>query len=495
MEQYQAQVERHLLKTEEKTLKQIQTDYKEALEQVKKRIRELTEEYEQNPELVSKVYQRKYQELLRQNLEKTLSGLAGKNFEHTKSYLEQSYQDAYIGSNYATVQQGYSIFLPYDDKKMMEAIYNSPSGFKISAANYDGNIDELRTKMQSTLSRGLASGMSYQSIAIQAASQMHMSFNDAKRIVATEGHRVQNEAKMDCMREARAAGADIVKEWCAVLDNKTRTRHSVLDGQVRELDEPFTALGADVMYPGGFGIASEDINCRCCLLQRSRKALSVGRRRQLESYASFRKNYNKTMGGSIKINTIIREERRVFVNPNRNYAINIDVYSNEVNTGLSKAALDLAMKGSEDGYEHMYLVDLATGELKHYETNHEAHSVGYKFWKVIQENPDRQYAFVHNHSYVSSLSATDLLTVARNENIPLVVAVQNDGTIYYARRTREAVSGFIEDDYYEKELEELNILSRSGKISPIERTNKREDILIKCLIRDFFDGMEMINSE
>lgn len=75
------------------------------------------------------------------------------------------------------------------------------------------------------------------------------------------------------------------------------------------------------------------------------------------------------------------------------------------------------------------------------------------------------------------------------------MAAQNDGTIYYARRTREAVSGFIEDDYYEKELEELNILSRSGKISPIERTNKREDILIKCLIRDFFDGMEMINSE
>lgn len=495
MKKNEKEVEKYLLNNEIKVRDAIKRDYAAALKMVKERIAKLTKEYEENPELQSKVYQRQYQQRLKEQLEAALAGLSDKTLKKTTEFLETSYVDAYIGANYNIKAEGSDLFLPYDQAKMNAAIYKTTAGFSLSKAVYDGNVDELRKKLQSELSRGLNSGMDYSTIARMASSKMEISYSNAKRIIATEGHRVQNEAKMDCMYEARAAGADIVKEWSSTMDSKTRERHQILDGQVRELEDPFTALGADVQYPGGFGIASEDINCRCCLLQRSRKALSAGQRRQLESYASFRKNYNKTMGGSIKINTIIREDRRVFFNPNKNYAINIDVYSNEVNTGLSKAALDLAMKGSEDGYEHMYLVDLVTGELKHYETNHEAHSVGYKFWKVIQENPDRQYAFVHNHSYVSSLSATDLLTVARNENIPLVVAVQNDGTIYYARRTREAVSGFIEDDYYEKELEELNILSRSGKISPIERTNKREDILIKCLIRDFFDGMEMINSE
>lgn len=57
--------------------------------------------------------------------------------------------------------------------------------------------------------------------------------------------------------------------------NVTRDTHRELDGQVRELDEPFKILstGAQEMYPGGFGLAREDINCRCCMLQRARWTL------------------------------------------------------------------------------------------------------------------------------------------------------------------------------------------------------------------------------
>ena len=47
-----------------------------------------------------------------------------------------------------------------------------------------------------------------------------------------------------------------------------------LDGQVRELEEPFEVAGHIAMYPGGFGIASEDIHCRCVSLQQARWSLS-----------------------------------------------------------------------------------------------------------------------------------------------------------------------------------------------------------------------------
>ena len=47
----------------------------------------------------------------------------------------------------------------------------------------------------------------------------------------------------------------------------------MLDGQIRELDKLFEVAGRKAMYPSGFGIASEDILCRCDLLQTAKWAL------------------------------------------------------------------------------------------------------------------------------------------------------------------------------------------------------------------------------
>ena len=44
----------------------------------------------------------------------------------------------------------------------------------------------------------------------------------------------------------------------------------MLDGQTRELDKPFEVEGRKSMHPSGFGITSEDIHCRCALLQRAK---------------------------------------------------------------------------------------------------------------------------------------------------------------------------------------------------------------------------------
>lgn len=314
MKKNEKEVEKYLLNNEIKVRDAIKRDYAAALKLVKERIAKLTEQYEKNPELQSKVYQRQYQQRLKEQLEAALSGLSEKTLKKTTDFLENSYVDAYIGANYNIKAEGFDLFLPYDLEKMNAAIYKNTAGFSISKAVYDGNIDELRKKLQSELSRGLNSGMDYSTITRLISSKMEISYRNTKRIIATEGHRVQNEAKMDCMYEAKAAGADIVKEWSSTMDSKTRERHQILDGQVRELDDPFTALGADVQYPGGFGIAGEDINCRCCLLQRSRKALSAGQRRQLESYKSFREQYKNSMN--------VIGEFRTRNSPNAGYIVN-----------------------------------------------------------------------------------------------------------------------------------------------------------------------------
>ena len=94
--------------------------------------------------------------------------------------------------------------------------------------------------------------------------------NNAYRIVRTEGRRIQNQSAMNAANKAKDKGADVVKQWDATLDARTRPHHAMLDGQIMELDKPFEVADRKAMYPSGFGIASEDIHCRCALLQRAK---------------------------------------------------------------------------------------------------------------------------------------------------------------------------------------------------------------------------------
>ena len=63
--------------------------------------------------------------------------------------------------------------------------------------------------------------------------------------------------------------------------------NTMLDGQIRELDKPFEAAGGKVMYPSVFAIASEDIHCRCALLQRAKWTLDEDELQTLKERASY----------------------------------------------------------------------------------------------------------------------------------------------------------------------------------------------------------------
>lgn len=196
-----------------------------------------------------------------------------------------------------------------------------------------------------------------------------------------------------------------------------------------------------------------------------------------------------------KMTGVIYEDVRVKYNPNNDYTISIPEYSKEVNNGLTKAAIDVAQRGTVDGYEHMYLVNLKTGELEFYETNQDSSGVGYNFWKVVHDNPDKEYAFVHNHNVISSLSETDLITSLTTTNIPVMVAVQNDGVKYYAKRIKKAPVDFWPDRYFSERIKELNDDVKSGIISLAERSIRREEIIIKSMLEEFFDGMVVIDAK
>lgn len=113
------------------------------------------------------------------------------------------------------------------------------------------------------------------------------------------------QANFDAANKAKAAGADVVKQWSAVLDGKTRDTHRKLDHQIREMDKPFETHGKKAMYPHDFGDPAEDCNCRCTLLTRARAALDADELKVMqeraeffgldktESFAEFKKKYLK----------------------------------------------------------------------------------------------------------------------------------------------------------------------------------------------------------
>ena len=90
-------------------------------------------------------------------------------------------------------------------------------------------------------------------------------FNNAYRIARTEGGRVSSQAQLDSMKASIDKGADLLKRWDATLDTITHQVHAELDGQTVEYNEHFKSNAGDVFASHHFGIASQDINCRCRL--------------------------------------------------------------------------------------------------------------------------------------------------------------------------------------------------------------------------------------
>ena len=299
MNNRQLQVQKSLLKNEKAVIKQLEKSYQEAIADIDKYILQLLARKD-TENLQSIIYQVKYQEAIKKELESYLTVLHSKNFETLDEYLKECYEQAHIGTLFDLQGQGIPLILPLDQEQMISAItLNS----RLSAPLYNAlgyNIDVLKLNVLQEISRGIAQGLSYQEMARNLKNVTNVDYNKTLRIAKTEGHRIQQEATYNVQKRAIEKGANIVKQWDSTLDGKTRPTHRALDGQIIGVDEYFKSeSGYKALYPSGFGVASEDCNCRCCLLQRAKWALSDeeftkmnGKTNELQHFESV-DDYNK----------------------------------------------------------------------------------------------------------------------------------------------------------------------------------------------------------
>lgn len=257
---------------DEQVLKELRTSYNVALKSIDDKIAQLLGR-EDKENIQSIIYQVEYQKALKTQISTILDDLNTKQFDTISKYLKESYEEGFLGTMYDLQGQGVPLLFPIDEQQIIRALKTNS---KLSTNLYDAlgvDMQTLKRKVRNEISRGISQGYSTSQIAKNLAANANISYNNAVRIARTESHRISQEATLDAQLKAKEAGADVVKQWDASMDKRTRNSHRQLDGQIREIDEPFEINGHKAMNPGGFGVASLDINCRCVILQRAKWAL------------------------------------------------------------------------------------------------------------------------------------------------------------------------------------------------------------------------------
>ena len=286
----QIEVQQVTAENEQRIIRQLKQVYNQASKDCAAKIQELSMRTDME-NLQTIIYQKQYQEAMKKQIDAVLNELNSKSFTSIADYLGECYETGFIGALYDLQGQGIPLCFPINQEEVVQALQVDS---KISQGLYQRmgeDTEHLKKSIKAELSRGISNGSSWNAIAGKIASGMNSPFtkayNRAIGIARTEGHRVQQESTLHCQQLAKAKGADVVKQWDSTLDGVTRPTHRELDGQIKEVDEPFEVAGMKAMYPGAFGNPAEDCNCRCCLLQRARWALGQEELNTLKERAEF----------------------------------------------------------------------------------------------------------------------------------------------------------------------------------------------------------------
>ncbi len=291
MNKRQKEIQAYFLDWEEQVIRGLKAVYRQAIRDCEQRIRQLSTRSDME-NIQSIVYQTKYQQAIRGQLEGALNLLHTNEFTTISDYLSAAYQDGFAGALYDLQGQGIPLLFPMDPAQVTQAVLTDSKLSKPMYTRLGEDVNTLKLAVRAQISRGIANGSTWNQMAQELAKNMvnspfQTAQYNAMRIARTEGHRIQQQSQYDAMRKAKEHGADVVKEWNATLDARTRPDHMSLDGQIREIGDPFTLGSLKAQYPGDFGRPEQDIHCRCCALQRARWALGEKELEQLKERAKY----------------------------------------------------------------------------------------------------------------------------------------------------------------------------------------------------------------
>ena len=296
-------MQKSLLDSEEAALKELEKQYAKALKDISEKVKGFQADIDLLDQALSqdgldetamamlqsqkrsKIYQQNYQRALQGQVSGILDKMHGDNYGTIDKYLNGCYETGYVGTMYSIAGQGVPLVIPVDQAAAVKAVLTDS---KVSNGLYNAlgvNVKKLKKTITQEISRGIASSLPYSDIARNISSVSKAPLSRAKTIARTEGHRIQQTSARDAQYAAKKKGADVVKQWDAALDGRTRDSHARVDGEIRELDEKFSN---GLKYPGDpSGGAAEVVNCRCTANTRARWALDDEELQTLKERAEY----------------------------------------------------------------------------------------------------------------------------------------------------------------------------------------------------------------
>jgi HK97 family phage portal protein len=176
-----------------------------------------------------------------------------------------------------------------------------------------GQVDETtRKELRASLAEGVAKSESVEKL----IARVDAVFAEASKIRAsTIGDTVATKIAGFASQVAAEEAGFPQKKWLSTRDQLVRGTHAGLDGQIVGTNRKFKSpSGAEASHPGAFGVASEDINCRCAM----RPVIDGEETRAVDTDAEYLVVYERQWGRTAKalrghFKTIFAAQREVVV--------------------------------------------------------------------------------------------------------------------------------------------------------------------------------------
>ena len=176
-------------------------------------------------------------------------------------FAESYYRTAFLLETEVQAKLGFGQLNP----NTIEAAVNNPLDKVGFLKRNRLNQDRLKAQLSSELTQGLIRGEAYQTVANRLTQRMNVGATSAKRIAATEMHRVQNQGLRSSFEHAENVGVEFRYFWVSAVDDKTREMHADMDGREADIVDGQAVFtlpdGVQTDSPGNTGIAEHDINC------------------------------------------------------------------------------------------------------------------------------------------------------------------------------------------------------------------------------------------
>lgn len=166
---------------------------------------------------------------------------------------EAGINTSYTLYNHSTVER----MLRENPKLLPDPTPGSATAARL-AANKDLRWNQQH--IQSAVTRGIMLGDDIGSIAKRLRSVTDMDYSASMRNARTAVTGAQNAGREDAFERAESMGIEIVREWVATLDSRTRDSHRAMHGEER--DEKSGTFSNGLEYPGDpAGPPEEVYNC------------------------------------------------------------------------------------------------------------------------------------------------------------------------------------------------------------------------------------------